>query len=126
MRSNKAMSSFTTSRFPALPLGQRELTGAEVVSTDSKQCFGVTDDVLVERIREGDREPSLCSSGGMLAPSEILAEGFSGTKRKQTIWSKKYFCTSTGKAPSSTVRKVQRAHGYFRWPTRKPLCAEGN
>jgi RNA polymerase sigma-70 factor (ECF subfamily) len=53
---NKAVSSFTTSRFPALPLGQTKLRGGEVVSTDSVQSLEITDEALMARVQTGDRD----------------------------------------------------------------------
>ena len=50
------MSSFTTSRFPALPLGQTKVSGAEGVSTDPRQSFEITDEALIARVHAGDRE----------------------------------------------------------------------
>jgi RNA polymerase sigma-70 factor (ECF subfamily) len=50
------MSSFTTSRFPALPLNQTRRRGAEVVSTDSGQSLEITDEALIARVQIGDRD----------------------------------------------------------------------
>jgi RNA polymerase sigma-70 factor (ECF subfamily) len=50
------VSSFTTSRFPALPLGQTKVSGAEGVSTDPRQSFEITDEALIARVHAGDRE----------------------------------------------------------------------
>jgi RNA polymerase sigma-70 factor (ECF subfamily) len=50
------MSSFTTSRFPSLPLNQRKLSGTEVVSTDPRQSFETTDEALIAHVQTGDRE----------------------------------------------------------------------
>jgi RNA polymerase sigma-70 factor, ECF subfamily len=53
---NKAVSSFTTSRFPALPLGQTKLRGGKVVSTGPGQSFEITDESLLARVQTGDRD----------------------------------------------------------------------
>ncbi len=50
------MSSFTTSRFPALPLRQTKLGGAEVVSSDPEASIEVRDEALIARTQIGDRE----------------------------------------------------------------------
>jgi len=50
------MSSFTTSRFPAVPLSQIKVNVAETVSTDSRLSFEITDEALIGRVQTGDRE----------------------------------------------------------------------
>jgi RNA polymerase sigma-70 factor (ECF subfamily) len=50
------VSSFTTSRFPALPLRQAKLGGSEVASSDPGVSFEVTDEALIERAQVGDRD----------------------------------------------------------------------
>src|SRR5271155_4459679 len=50
------MSSFTTSRFPALPLNQTKRRGAELVSADSGQSLEITDEALIARVQIGDRD----------------------------------------------------------------------
>jgi RNA polymerase sigma-70 factor, ECF subfamily len=50
------VSSFTTSRFPALPLRQAKQSGTGVVSGETGSSFEITDDALIERVKVGDRE----------------------------------------------------------------------
>jgi RNA polymerase sigma-70 factor (ECF subfamily) len=50
------VSSFTTSRFPSLPLNQTKLSGTRVASTDAGQSFETTDEALITRVQTGDRE----------------------------------------------------------------------
>src|SRR5271168_4649770 len=50
------MSSFTTSRFPALPLSQTKRRGSEVASSDSGQSCEIPDEVLIARVQIGDRD----------------------------------------------------------------------
>jgi RNA polymerase sigma-70 factor (ECF subfamily) len=50
------MSSFTTSRFPTLPLNQAKRRAAEVASSDSGQSFEITDEALIARVQIGDRD----------------------------------------------------------------------
>jgi RNA polymerase sigma-70 factor, ECF subfamily len=50
------VSSFTTSRFPVLPLTKTKASGAEPLSTDPSQSFETTDEGLFGQIQIGDRE----------------------------------------------------------------------
>jgi RNA polymerase sigma-70 factor (ECF subfamily) len=50
------MSSFTTSRFPALPLSQKKLRGGEVVSPAPGEAFEIPDEALIARVKTGDRD----------------------------------------------------------------------
>lgn len=50
------MSSFTTSRFPALPLNQAKRRAAEVASSDSGQSFEIADEALIAQVQIGDRD----------------------------------------------------------------------
>ena len=50
------MSSFTTSRFPTLPLRQVKQIGAEIVSGDAGSSFEITNEALIEGVKVGDRE----------------------------------------------------------------------
>jgi RNA polymerase sigma-70 factor (ECF subfamily) len=50
------VSSFTTSRFPSLPLNQMKLSGTHVASADACQSFETTDEALIARVPTGDRE----------------------------------------------------------------------
>jgi RNA polymerase sigma-70 factor, ECF subfamily len=51
-----AVSSFTTSRFSALPLRQTKLSGVEVVSNAPGPSLEIRDDLLVAGVQAGDRE----------------------------------------------------------------------
>jgi RNA polymerase sigma-70 factor (ECF subfamily) len=50
------VSSFSTPRFPAFPLGPTRPRGARVVSGDSGASLEVTDEALIARVQTGDRE----------------------------------------------------------------------
>lgn len=50
------LSSFTTSRFPALPIRQTKLRGDTVLSNDPEPSSEVTDESLIGRIQAGDRD----------------------------------------------------------------------
>ena len=50
------MSSFTTSRFPVLPLGQTKPRGAEVVSDVSGPSLEIGDESLIASVQAGDRD----------------------------------------------------------------------
>jgi RNA polymerase sigma-70 factor (ECF subfamily) len=50
------MSSFTTSRFPAVPLTKTRLSGPGVVPTDTGGLFEATDEVLIGAVQGGDRD----------------------------------------------------------------------
>ena len=50
------MSSFTTSRFPALSVSRTRLIGGEVSSVDPSQPIETADETLVGRVQIGDRD----------------------------------------------------------------------
>lgn len=50
------MSSFTTSRFPALPLRKSKLSGGEVASPGSGESFENEDETLIALLQTGDRD----------------------------------------------------------------------
>jgi RNA polymerase sigma-70 factor, ECF subfamily len=50
------VSSFTTSRFPSLPLNQTKLSGTQVASIDAGQSVETTDQTLLTGVQTGDRE----------------------------------------------------------------------
>lgn len=50
------MSSFTTSRFPALSISRPRLSAGEGVPTDQGQSIETTDETLIADVRTGDRD----------------------------------------------------------------------
>jgi RNA polymerase sigma-70 factor (ECF subfamily) len=50
------VSSITTSRLPALPLGRPKPSGADALSFDPRQSLESTDENAIFRVHEGDRE----------------------------------------------------------------------
>jgi RNA polymerase sigma-70 factor, ECF subfamily len=55
-RVNDSMSSFTTSRFPALSISRTKVIGGEVSSANPSQPIEATDETLIGRVQTGDRD----------------------------------------------------------------------